>query len=107
MDFPQRLATVFTWPFRRRTARPSEINEGELVRYRCHVGHAYSAEIMSLALEERVALARKLQAQASESGLTLIADSWANKAVEFEAEARVIRDSIQRTDEIAARFADA
>jgi two-component system, chemotaxis family, protein-glutamate methylesterase/glutaminase len=59
------------------------------------------------ALEERVALARKLQAQASESGRTLIADSWANKAVEFEAEARVIRDSIQRTDEIAARFADA
>jgi len=99
-----------------------EINEGELVRYRCHVGHAYSAEIMSLALdenlkrafgsalralEERVALARKLQAQASESGRTLIADSWATKAVEFEAEARVIRDSIRRTDEIAARFADA
>jgi two-component system, chemotaxis family, protein-glutamate methylesterase/glutaminase len=99
-----------------------EINEGELVRYRCHVGHAYSAEIMSLALdenlkrafgsalralEERVALAKKLQAQAIESGRTLIADSWATKAVEFEAEARVIRDSIRRTDEIAARFADA
>jgi two-component system, chemotaxis family, protein-glutamate methylesterase/glutaminase len=99
-----------------------EIDEGELVRYRCHVGHAYSAEIMSLALDEnlkqafgsalraldeRVALARKLEMQAKEAGRTQIASSWAKKALEFEAEASVIRDSIRRTDEIAARFADA
>jgi two-component system, chemotaxis family, protein-glutamate methylesterase/glutaminase len=96
-----------------------EIEEGELVRYRCHVGHAYSAEIMSLALDEnlrqafgsalraldeRVALARKLETQANTSGRTGIAKSWATKALEFEAEAKVIRDSIRRTDEIAARF---
>jgi two-component system chemotaxis response regulator CheB len=99
-----------------------EIHEGELVRYRCHVGHAYSAEIMSVALDEnlkrafgsalraldeRIALARKLEAQASESGRTRIAESWASKALEFEAEADIIRDSIRRTDEIAARFVDA
>ena len=99
-----------------------EVNEGELVRYRCHVGHAYSAEIMSLALDEnlrqafgsalraldeRIALARKLEAQASTGGRTGIAESWAAKALEFEAEAKVIRDSIRRTDEIAARFTDA
>jgi two-component system chemotaxis response regulator CheB len=99
-----------------------EIDEGELVRYRCHVGHAYSAEIMSLALDEnlkrafgsalraldeRVALARKLEAQATTSGRTAIAMSWAEKAVEFEAEAQVIRDSIRRTDEIGARFTTA
>jgi two-component system chemotaxis response regulator CheB len=96
-----------------------EIDEGELVRYRCHVGHAYSAEIMSLALDEnlkqafgsalraldeRIALARKLEAQANTAGRTRIAGSWAAKALEFEAEAKVIRDSIRRTDEIAARF---
>ena len=94
-----------------------EIDEGELVRYRCHVGHAYSAEVMSLALDdnvrrafgsalraldERVALARKLEAQASTGGQTRVAETWAAKALEFEAEARVIRDSIRRTDEIGA-----
>jgi two-component system chemotaxis response regulator CheB len=96
-----------------------EINEGKLVRYRCHVGHAYLAEVMSLALdenlkqafgtalralEERVALAGKLQEQASTSGLIRTAESWAAKALEFEAEAKIIRDSIRRTDEITARF---
>ena len=96
-----------------------EIDEGELARYRCHVGHAYSAEIMSLALDEnltrafgtalraldeRVALAKKLETQATTSGRDGMAESWAAKAREFEAEANVIRDSIRRTDEIAARF---
>src|SRR5262249_17581461 len=99
-----------------------EIDEGELVRYRCHVGHAYSAEIMSLAidenlkrafgsalraLEERIALAKKLERQASASGRSLIAKSWSDKASEFEEEGRVIRDSIRRNDEIAARFSAA
>ena len=98
-----------------------EIDEGELVRYRCHVGHAYLAEIMSLALDdnlrravgsalraldERISLARNLEKQASGSGRTQIAESWAEKAREFEREAKVIRDSIRRTDEIAARFAE-
>ena len=36
------------------TASMWEINEGELVRYRCHVGHAYTAEIMSVALDENL-----------------------------------------------------
>jgi two-component system, chemotaxis family, protein-glutamate methylesterase/glutaminase len=98
-----------------------EIEEGELVRYRCHIGHAYSGEIMSLALDEnlrhalgsalraldeRIALAKKLQTQASLGGQARIADSWAAKALEFEAEAKVIRDSIRRTDEIGAQRAE-
>ena len=58
------------------------------------------------ALDERIALARKLEMQANETGRNQIAQSWAAKALEFEAEANVIRGSIRRTDEIAARFAN-
>lgn len=94
-----------------------EIDEGELVRYRCHVGHTYTAELMSVALdenlrralasavralEERVALARKLCEQARESGYRH-AEAWAAKAREYERELDVVRESIARMDEIAAR----
>jgi two-component system chemotaxis response regulator CheB len=97
-----------------------EIEGGDLVRYRWHVGHAYSGELMSLALDEnltralaaalraldeRTAIAKKLQKQATEAGRTRIAESWERKARGFEEEAKVIRDSVRRTDEIAARFA--
>ena len=96
-----------------------EIDQGELVRYRCHEGHAYTAELTGLALDdnirqafgsalraldERVALARKLERQANASGRNLSAESWAGKAREYEEEARIIRNAIRRTDEIAARF---
>jgi two-component system chemotaxis response regulator CheB len=95
-----------------------EINEGELVHYRCHVGHAYSDELLSVALDgnltralssalraldERIAIAKKLQKEASGAGRTRIAESWGDKAREFEVEAKIIRDSVRRTDEIAAR----
>jgi two-component system, chemotaxis family, protein-glutamate methylesterase/glutaminase len=91
-----------------------------MVRFRCHVGHAYSAEIMSLALDEnltralgsalraldeRIAIAKKLQKQASDAGRAQIAESWARNAQELEAQAKVIRESVKRTDEIAARTA--
>jgi two-component system chemotaxis response regulator CheB len=94
-----------------------EIDEGELVRYRCHVGHTYTAELMSVALdeslrralasavralEERLALARKLHDQAKEQGYNH-AETWAAKAREYERELNVVRDSILRMDEIAAR----
>jgi two-component system, chemotaxis family, protein-glutamate methylesterase/glutaminase len=94
-----------------------EIDEGELVRYRCHVGHTYTAEVMSVALddslrralaaalralEERVALARKLYWQAVNSGHRLLAESWSQKARECEREMEVIRASMQRVDQLAA-----
>jgi two-component system, chemotaxis family, protein-glutamate methylesterase/glutaminase len=94
-----------------------EIDEGELIRYRCHVGHAYTAEVMSLAvddglrralatalraLEERVALARKLERQAAAAGHRLLAENWAERGGEFELQLNIIRDSIRRMDRIAA-----
>jgi two-component system chemotaxis response regulator CheB len=95
-----------------------EIKEGDLIRYRCHVGHAYAAELMSLALDEalkqalnsglraldeRIALARKLHDQAQNAGRTHLAESWRRKLVESEREAEVLRDSIRRFDHLAAR----
>ena len=94
-----------------------EIDEGGLARYRCHVGHAYTAELMSLALdenlrralataqralEERVALARRLHDQAADKGQRLLARSWSDRMREFERELKVVRDSMLRMEQIAA-----
>ena len=99
-----------------------EIDEEDLLRYRCHVGHTYTAEVMSLALdeslrralasglralEERVALARKLHRQAVDGGHRLLAENWADKARDFEREMDVIRSSIHRMDRIAASAEEA
>ncbi len=93
-----------------------EIDEGGMARFRCHVGHTYNAQMMSLALdeylrralasaqralEERVALARKLHHQAVANGHRLPAETWAEKAREFEKEMDVIRSSIRRMDRLA------
>ena len=71
-----------------------EMDEADLVRYRCHVGHAYTADTMSLALDdnlrralgsalrvldERVALAEKLRRDAAQRGHTRVADNWASR----------------------------
>jgi len=93
-----------------------EIDEDELSRFRCHVGHAYTAEMMSLALdeslrralasaeralEERVALARKLNKQALDAGHRLLAETLAERLREFEREMDIIRTSIRRMDRLA------
>ncbi|MFY9839124.1 MAG: chemotaxis protein CheB [Xanthobacteraceae bacterium] len=94
-----------------------EIDEGKLSRFRCHVGHAYTAEMMSLALdenlrrslasaeralEERVALARKLYKESLDAGHRLLAETWGDKARDFEGEMDIIRASVRRMDRLAA-----
>lgn len=98
-----------------------ELQDGDLTRYRCHVGHAYNAEHLSVALdesvrrglssaaralEERVALARKLAAQAVEHGRNHLAESWAQQERESMRELRVIRESMMRMDQIASETSD-
>jgi two-component system, chemotaxis family, protein-glutamate methylesterase/glutaminase len=97
-----------------------EIKEGDLTRYRCHIGHAYTAELMSLALDEdlrralhmglrapdeRIALSRKLHEQASRDGHTHLTESWRRKLLECEQQAQILRDSIRRFGYLAARGA--
>jgi two-component system chemotaxis response regulator CheB len=94
-----------------------EIEEGDLLRFRCHVGHTYSADLMSLgldeslrramasalrALEERVFLTRKLEKQAADGGSAAAAASWAARARDCEREMNVIRDAIQRMEQIGS-----
>jgi two-component system chemotaxis response regulator CheB len=93
-----------------------EINEGELTRYRCHVGHTYTADMMAVALdenvrralgsglralEERVALAQKLEEQAKQSGHRLSSATWSSKAREAEKELDVLRNAMKRIDDMA------
>ena len=95
-----------------------EIDEGELTRYRCHVGHTYAADLMSLALdedlrhalgsaqralEERAALATKLHRQAELGGRLYEMESWSARMHEYQRELYVIRDAIKRMEGIAAR----
>ena len=98
-----------------------EIKEGELVRYRCHVGHTYAADLMSIALdenlrralgsalralEERRALARRLENQSRQNNRLRLASSWASRAEECEKELHAIRNSVRRLDDLAQRGID-
>jgi two-component system, chemotaxis family, protein-glutamate methylesterase/glutaminase len=93
-----------------------EIEDGELVRYRCHVGHAYSVDLLNIALDanlnralgsalrvldERAAVSRRLEEQAAERGGSDLARSWQRRADEFERDAEILRESMRRIDEIA------
>jgi two-component system chemotaxis response regulator CheB len=94
-----------------------EVQEGDLVHYRCHVGHAYTAELMSFAmdenvrralatavrtLEENVELARKLEREAASQQYDQSAATWSGRAAECQNELDVLQGAIHRMDEIAA-----
>jgi two-component system chemotaxis response regulator CheB len=79
-----------------------EIKDGDLSRYRCHIGHAYTQETITAgvderlkramasalrALNERVALLSKMRDEAGERGRFELANSLSMKANEFELEA--------------------
>lgn len=98
-----------------------ELDEGGLTRYRCHVGHTYTAVLMDVAvdenlrralasavraLEEKVVLARKLQRQAAERGHNLVQDTWDERVREYQHELNVVRDAILRMEAIAATAAE-
>jgi len=83
-----------------------EVNDDELVQFRCRVGHAYSAEALLVhqseqleaalwtglrALEEHSALARRLAARAESRGHRYSASTFSEQAMDAEQHASVIR----------------
>lgn len=97
-----------------------EMEEGDLLRYRCHIGHAYTGELMTVALdedlrralgtalralEERGALMKRLHQQAISHGHHHSAHDWEQKVREFEQQEQTIRSAIGRMEDIAARHA--
>ena len=96
-----------------------EIEDGNLIRYRCHTGHAYAAELLSIAvdeevrrsmasglraIEEKVALTRRLHDHAMQRGHAHLAQSWARQLREAEDEAAQLRTSMPRVRDLAAEF---
>jgi two-component system chemotaxis response regulator CheB len=88
-----------------------EMRDGELIRYRCRVGHAYSLENMLAehsesvedalwaalrALEESAGLIRQLETQARSKRLLLVAERYAGRAQEREEHAAVLRELLRR-----------
>jgi two-component system, chemotaxis family, protein-glutamate methylesterase/glutaminase len=99
-----------------------QIEEEDLAGYRCHVGHAYTAEVLALALdktlgralasaprglEERAALAQSFENQALKRGRKSLAEIWAARAQEHSNEANIIRSAMKRVGALAAEFVKA
>jgi len=111
--------TMFTCPECQGTLW--EMKNGELLRYRCHVGHAFSIDSLDAeqgtkleaalwsalrALEERGALARRLATQARERARLNIAERFQERARQADADAGTIREILLADPEralIAAR----
>jgi two-component system chemotaxis response regulator CheB len=94
-----------------------QIDEDDLVRFRCHIGHAYTPELMALALDEslrralasarrglaeRVLLMASMEKRAITNGHKQLAQTWRQKGAEYRDEAKLIDEAIQRLERLAA-----
>ena len=90
-----------------------EIEEGDAVRFRCRVGHAWSAEAllhqqrtkveaalwMALrALEDRAALSRAMVARAEESGRTMSAERFKSDLDDLDESIGILRHLVQHEE---------
>ena len=90
-----------------------EIRDEEILRYRCHVGHAYSAEGLSdgqtemlesalwsavRALEEQMILAKRIVERARKSNHLRAATTFERRAAEAERSSSVLRELLLGTE---------
>jgi two-component system, chemotaxis family, protein-glutamate methylesterase/glutaminase len=98
-----------------------ELADGELTRFRCHVGHAFSAESMLelqsdwvetalwtalRVLEERADLLRRLASRQRDRGSSFSAQGFVRRAREVTEQAEVLRAAIGRGEATAADKAE-
>ncbi len=89
-----------------------QIEDGNLVRFQCHVGHHYSPESLVMqqdqrvenalwtavrALEERAELRRRMASQTEAAGLSAVSETFAEQARSAESQANEIRDVLSRS----------
>jgi two-component system chemotaxis response regulator CheB len=89
------------------------MNGVEPPRFRCHTGHAYTADHLNVALdgsvrrpmacalrilEERIALARRLEGDARRRPSSLLANTFKQKTRELQREADVLAGAIKQMD---------
>ena len=99
-----------------------EVEEGELVRFRCRVGHAFSPDsllasqsdsleealwVALRALEESAALAERLRERASDRGHTLAARRFAEQVEDAHQRAEIIRQALAGGQIVAPSLSDA
>ena len=83
-----------------------ELTDGELIRFRCRVGHAYTSETLTTeqamtvehalwtalrALEEQAAVRRRMADRAARQGLSVSTDRYQRRARELEHHAQQVR----------------
>jgi two-component system chemotaxis response regulator CheB len=93
-----------------------ELNDGDLIRFRCRTGHAYSPESMVVGqsdtleealwvalktLEESLSLSRRLGHQARERGQSLVAERFFARARDTEQRIMLIRQVLIRDASLA------
>jgi two-component system, chemotaxis family, protein-glutamate methylesterase/glutaminase len=114
MESVERLGSpsVFTCPECHGTLW--ELHDGELLRFRCHVGHAFSADSLQAeqaqaletalwsalrALEENMAMAQRMAARARKSNHHLSVACYEERARETEQHAALMRQMLLSSEE--------
>ena len=93
-----------------------EIEDGDMLRYRCHVGHAFSAETVLAAQtdeidrllgtlqrshQERAALARRMADKGRAEGRSQLASEFEKRAREYDEDAELVK-SLMRNGDLGA-----